>query len=116
MARVRGDLEAFAAEVFDGFFRADQRRWGQAYARARLVWKDGDASARVSRQYTGTVGKVTDYQVRVSLHLARDHVSAAVNRWPFPPSWDPASLDADWDKVARHTRCSIPDRVGHMEK
>ncbi|MET7655039.1 IS701 family transposase, partial [Streptomyces sp. NPDC005486] len=29
MASVREGLEAFAAELFDGFFRADQRRWGQ---------------------------------------------------------------------------------------
>ncbi|MDQ0605320.1 SRSO17 transposase [Streptomyces canus] len=131
MASVREDLEAFAAELFDGFFRADQRRWGQAYVRgllldgqrksvepmaarlgedgnrqalahfitsspwdpahvrARLAWrmheaigpealivddtgflKDGDASACVSRQYTGTAGKVTNCQVGVSLHLA----------------------------------------------
>lgn len=30
LAGVREDLVAFAAELFDGFFRADQRRWGQA--------------------------------------------------------------------------------------
>lgn len=136
MAGVREDLEAFAAELFDGFFRADQRRWGQAYVRgllldgrrksvepmaarlgedgnrqalahfvttspwnpehvrARTAWrmqeaigpealivddtgflKDGDASACVSRQYTGTAGK-----------------------------------------VARRSRCGIPAGVGHVEK
>ncbi|MFD3849106.1 transposase, partial [Streptomyces microflavus] len=37
MAGVREDLEAFAAELFDGFFRADQRRWGQAYVRGLLL-------------------------------------------------------------------------------
>ncbi|WP_417824619.1 IS701 family transposase [Streptomyces desertarenae] len=36
-AGVREDLEAFAAELFDGFFRADQRRWGQAYVRGLLL-------------------------------------------------------------------------------
>jgi SRSO17 transposase len=178
MAGVREDLEAFAAELFDGFFRADQRRWGQAYVRgllldgrrksvepmaarlgedgnrqalahfitsspwdpahvrARLAWrmqdaigaealivddtgflKDGDASACVSRQYTGTAGKVTKCQVGVSLHLARDHASAAVNwRLFLPASWDPASAEADADKVARRSRCGIPDQVGHVEK
>ncbi|MGC0343811.1 SRSO17 transposase [Streptomyces sp. SLBN-8D4] len=178
MAGVREDLEAFAAELFDGFFRADQRRWGQAYVRgllldgrrksvepmaarlgedgnrqalahfitsspwdpahvrARLAWrmqdaigaealivddtgflKDGDASACVSRQYTGTAGKVTKCQVGVSLHLARDHASAAVNwRLFLPASWDPASAESDADKVARRGRCGIPDRVGHVEK
>ncbi|OOV24706.1 DDE transposase [Streptomyces avermitilis] len=178
MASVREDLEAFAAELFDGFFRADQRRWGQAYVRglllegrrksvepmaarlgedgnrqalahfitsspwdpahvrARLAWrmqdaigaealivddtgfvKDGDASACVSRQYTGTAGNVTKCQVGVSLHLARDHASAAVNwRLFLPASWDPMSSEADPDKVACRTRCGVPDRVGHVEK
>lgn len=30
-------MEAFAAGLFDGFFRADQRRWGQAYVRGLLL-------------------------------------------------------------------------------
>jgi hypothetical protein len=124
MASVWEDLEAFAAELFDGFFRAGQRQWGQAYVRGlllegrrksvepmaarfgedgnrqalahfitsspwnaahvrvRLAWrmhevigpealivddtgflKDGDASACVARQCTGTAGKVTKCQV-----------------------------------------------------
>ena len=178
MASVREDLEAFAAELFDGFFRADQRRWGQAYVRglllegrrksvepmaarlgedgnrqalahfitsspwdpahvrARLAWrmqdaidaealivddtgflKDGDASACVSRQYTGTAGKVTKCQVGVSLHLANDRASTAVNwRLFLPASWDPTSPEADADKVARRGRCQIPAHVGHVEK
>ncbi len=37
--------------------------------------KDGDASACVSRQYTGTAGKVTSCQAGVSLHLASDTAS-----------------------------------------
>jgi SRSO17 transposase len=178
MASVREDLEAFAAELFDGFFRADQRRWGQAYVRgllldgrrksvelmaarlgedgnrqalahfitsspwdpahvrARLAWrmqdaigvealivddtgflKDGNASACVSRQYTGTAGKVTKCQVGVSLHLANDRASAAVNwRLFLPASWDPASPEADADKIARRGRCGIPAQAGHVEK
>ncbi|MFE5190571.1 transposase, partial [Streptomyces sp. NPDC056628] len=48
--------------------------------------KDGDASACVSRQYTGTAGKVTNCQVGVSLHLATDHASAAVNWRLFLPA------------------------------
>ena len=130
IAVVRGELEAFAAEMFEPFARKDQRRWGQVYLRglltdgqrksvepmaarlgedgnrqalanfittspwdpahirAQLAWrmeeaigpdalvfddtgflKDGTASACVSRQYTGTAGKVTNCQVGVSLHL-----------------------------------------------
>lgn len=41
--------------------------------------KDGTASACVPRQYTGTAGKVTNCQVGISLHLASDHASAAVD-------------------------------------
>lgn len=110
--------------------------WDPAHIRARLAWKmesvirptvlvfddtgflkDGNASACVSRQYTGTAGKVTNCQVGVSLHLARDHASAAVNwRLFLPPSWDPSSPKADPDKVARRTACGIPEDVGHVEK
>jgi SRSO17 transposase len=178
IAVVRGELEAFAAEVFEPFARKDQRRWGQVYLRglltdgqrksvepmaarlgedgnrqvlanfittspwdpahirAQLAWrmeeaigpdtlvfddtgflKDGSASACVSRQYTGTAGKVTNCQVGVSLHLASDHASAAVDwRLFVPQSWNPASPKADADKIARRTACGIPDDVGHVEK
>lgn len=178
IALVRGELEAFAAEVFEPFARKDQRRWGQVYlrglltdgrrksiepmaarlgtdgnrqalanfittspwdpahVRAQLAWrmeaairpkalvfddtgflKDGTASACVSRQYTGTAGKVTNCQVGVSLHLASDHASAAVDwRLFLPETWDPASPKADPGKVARRTACGIPPDVGHVEK
>lgn len=178
IAAARGELEAFAAEVFEPFARNDQRRWGQVYLRglltdgkrksvepmaarlgedgnrqalahfittspwdpahirARLAWrmeteirptalvfddtgflKDGSASACVSRQYTGTAGKVTNCQVGVSLHLASDHASAAVNwRLFLPQAWDPASPKADPAKVARRRSCGIPEDVGHVEK
>jgi SRSO17 transposase len=178
IAVVRGELEMFAAEVFEPFARKDQRRWGQVYLRglltdgqrksvepmaarlgedgnrqalanfittspwdpahirAQLAWrmeeaigpqalifddtgflKDGSASACVSRQYTGTAGKVTNCQVGVSLHLASETASAAVNwRLFLPQSWDPASPKADADKIARRAACGIPDDVGHVEK
>lgn len=178
IAAVRGELEDFAAEVFEPFARNDQRRWGQVYLRglltdgqrksvepmaarlgedgnrqalahfvttspwdpshirARLAWKmekairptvlifddtgflkDGNASACVSRQYTGTAGKVTNCQVGVSLHLASDHASAAVDwRLFLPETWAPGSVKADPGKVARRTACGIPDDIGHVEK
>ncbi|WUO26231.1 transposase [Streptomyces sp. NBC_00287] len=110
--------------------------WDPAHVRARLAWrmheaigpealivdntgflKDGDASACVSRQYTGTAGKVTNCQVGVSLHLAHERASTAVNwRLFLPASWDPASAEADAVKVAQCGRCGIPDQVGHVEK
>ncbi|MFF0630853.1 IS701 family transposase [Streptomyces sp. NPDC004296] len=178
IAAVRGELEEFAAEVFEPFARKDQRRWGQVYlrglltdgqrksvepmamrlgedgnrqalahfittspwdpahVRARLAWKmeaairptalifddtgflkDGDASACVSRQYTGTAGKVTNCQVGVSMHLASAHASSAVDwRLFLPETWAPGAAKADPDKVARRAACQIPDGVGHVEK
>ncbi|WKV71006.1 IS701 family transposase [Streptomyces sp. PCS3-D2] len=110
--------------------------WDPAHVRARLAWrmerairptvlvfddtgflKDGNASACVSRQYTGTAGKVTNCQVGVSLHMASDHASAAVDwRLFLPETWAPGSVKADPDKVARRTACGIPDDIGHVEK
>ena len=37
IAVVRGELEAFAAEVFEPFARKDQHRWGQVYLRGLLT-------------------------------------------------------------------------------
>jgi SRSO17 transposase len=79
--------------------------------------KDGEASACVARQYTGTAGKVTNCQAGVSLHLACDSVSAALDwRLFLPESWDPASPKADPAKTARRVTCGIPAEVGHVEK
>ncbi|RPK54259.1 hypothetical protein EES42_43170 [Streptomyces sp. ADI95-17] len=110
--------------------------WDAAHVRARLAWrmqpvikptaliiddtgflKDGDASACVTRQYTGTAGKVTNCQAGVSLHLASNGASVAVNwRLFLPGCWDPASPKADRAKVARRDKCAIPVQVGHVEK
>lgn len=110
--------------------------WDAAHVRARLAWrmqqvikptaliiddtgflKDGDASACVTRQYTGTAGKVTNCQAGVSLHLAADGASAAVDwRLFLPESWDPASPKADPAKAGRRGPCGIPAEVGHVEK
>ncbi|MFF8785021.1 transposase [Streptomyces sp. NPDC015125] len=37
VAAVRGELEAFAGEVFESFARNDQPRWGQVYVRRLLT-------------------------------------------------------------------------------
>ncbi|MGW6413430.1 IS701 family transposase [Streptomyces vinaceus] len=110
--------------------------WDPSHIRARLAWrmekairptvlvfgdtgflKDGNASVCVSRQYTGTAGKITNCQVGVSLHLASGHASAAVDwRLFLPETWAPGSVKAAPDKVARRTACGIPDDIGHVEK
>ncbi|WP_369386427.1 transposase [Streptomyces sp. CG1] len=71
----------------------------------------------MSRQYTGTTGKVTHCQAGVSLHLASDGASVAVDwRLLLPESWDPASPKADPIKTARRVQCGIRAEVGHAEK
>jgi SRSO17 transposase len=53
----------------------------------------------------------------VSLHLASDRASAAVDwRLFLPGSWDPASPKTDAAKAARRTQCGIPAEAGHVEK
>src|SRR5690606_15735528 len=74
--------------------------------------KDGSRSPCVARQYTGTAGKVTNCQVGVSVHMATDTASAAVNwRLFVPESWDDAAVDdASAAEVSQQrARCGIPD-------
>ncbi len=82
--------------------------------------KDGTSSPCVARQYSGTLGKVANCQVGVSVHLAGEHASCAADWRLFcPESWDDAALD---DPVAaararrRREQARIPDQVRHTEK
>jgi SRSO17 transposase len=82
--------------------------------------KDGSSSPCVARQYSGTLGKIGNCQVAVSVHLASEHASCAADWRLFcPQSWDDAALD---DPVAaaaarrRRERAGIPDGVRHTEK
>src|SRR5712671_3739554 len=82
--------------------------------------KDGDASPCVARQYSGTLGKVANCQVGVSVHLVNEHASCAADWRLFcPASWDDAAL-ADPVAAARARRrreqARIPDDVRHTEK
>ncbi len=82
--------------------------------------KDGSASPCVARQYSGTLGKVGNCQVGVSVHLVNEHASCAADWRLFcPESWDDTTLD---DPVAaaraarRRERAGIPGAVRHAEK
>ena len=82
--------------------------------------KDGTASPCVARQYSGTLGKVGNCQVAVSVHLVNERASCAADWRLFcPESWDDAALA---DPVAaaaaarRRARAGIPDAVRHTEK
>jgi SRSO17 transposase len=165
LARVRQQLQEFAAGVFAGLPRVDQRETGVRYLRglmldgrrksmqpmaARLgvdhqqlqqfltsstwdvvgvrrrlavsavemvaptVWvvddtgfaKDGPASACVARQYSGTLGKVGNCQIAVSVHAACDAASAVLDwRLFVPESWDETCVPDEAGKVANgHAR------------
>lgn len=185
LAEVRVALEDFAAAVFAGFARSDQRATGARYLRGlmldgqrksmqpmagrlgvdhqqlqqfltsstwdhvavrrqladravRLVeptaWviddtgfaKDGTASPGVARQYSGTLGKVGNCQVAVSVHAATDAASGVLDwRLFLPESWDAACVPADDGGPdgptgqairVRRDRSRIPVDVRHQPK
>jgi len=82
--------------------------------------KDGPASPCVARQYSGTLGKIGNCQIGVSVHLVNERAPCAADWRLFcPESWDDQALD---DPVAaagaarRRQRAGIPDEVRHAEK
>jgi SRSO17 transposase len=82
--------------------------------------KDGSDSPGVARMYSGTLGKVGNCQIGVSVHAVTDTASAAINWALFlPKSWDDTTA-TDADVVTqiqrRRARCKIPDEVRHREK
>jgi len=107
--------------------RANVARWGveainpQAYVIDDTGFaKDGTASPLVARQYSGTLGKVANCQVAVSVQMVTDTASLAANwRLYCHASWDD-TLAADEDHAEairrRRTRAGIPDEVHHREK
>ncbi len=57
--------------------------------------KDGRASPGVARQYSGTLGKVGNCQIGVSLHAASDTASCPLSRRLFlPAAWDGPDAEA----------------------
>ncbi len=82
--------------------------------------KDGDSSPCVARQYSGTLGKVGNCQVAVSVHAASDDASCPLNwRLFVPQSWDETCADdPDAARVvaARRKKSAIPDEERHRPK
>lgn len=170
LGRVRGRLEAFAGEMFEGAMgRSEQRRWGGVYLRGlmldgrrksiepmadrledgdeqclqqfvnqspweeRLVranlarrmtseiapeaWivddtgfpKKGRFSVGVARQYSGTLGRVDNCQIGVSISAATDQASCPVN-WRI---FIPAEWDTDTD---RRAKAHVPEEIHHEPK
>jgi len=82
--------------------------------------KDGAASPCVARQYSGTLGKVGNCQIGVSVQMVTDTASLAANWRLFcPASWDEATV-TDAAKAAavraRRTDAGVPEQVRHREK
>jgi SRSO17 transposase len=81
--------------------------------------KDGKGSPGVARQYSGTLGKVANCQIGVSVHAVTDTASCPLDwRLFLPTSWDDQAVDeADRpDTVARRARCGIPAEARHRPK
>ena len=81
--------------------------------------KDGKGSPGVARQYSGTLGKVANCQIGVSVHAVTDVASCPLDwRLFLPTSWDDQAVDeADRPEVlARRARCAIPTDEHHRPK
>lgn len=71
--------------------------------------KKGPWSPGVQRQYSGTLGRVDNCQVAVSLHLATDTLGACIGMRLFlPESWN--------TDEPRRKKAQIPQEVHHRQK
>src|SRR3712207_3484556 len=82
--------------------------------------KDGTASPGVARQYSGTLGKVANCQIGVSILAVTDAASCPLNwRLFVPERWDDALAAAPEAAAAirdRRTRAGMPDSGRPREK
>jgi SRSO17 transposase len=82
--------------------------------------KDGAASPGVARQYSGTLGKVGNCQIGVSVSAVTDAASCPLSwRLFVPERWDDARAatpEAAAVIQSRRVRAGIPDSVRHREK
>src|SRR3954470_11452659 len=82
--------------------------------------KDGTASPGVARQYSGTLGKVANCLIGVSVHAVTDTASCPLSwRLFVPGSWDDAAAatrEAAAAIAARRARAGLPDSARHLSK
>ena len=82
--------------------------------------KDGAASPGVARQYSGTLGKVGNCQIGVSVCAVTDAASCPLSwRLFLPAGWDDAGAatpEAAAVIAARRARAGIPDSTRHHPK
>jgi SRSO17 transposase len=71
--------------------------------------KDGTCSVGVQRQYSGTLGKVANCQLGVSVNAVTEHASCPLSwRLFLPERWD--------DDAERRAACHLPGSVRHRPK
>jgi SRSO17 transposase len=129
----RKSIEPMAARLADGDEQClqqfvNQSPWDERVVRANLarrmcdeiepeMWviddtgfvKKGRFSVGVGRQYSGTLGRVDNCQVGVSINAATDQASCPLNwRIFLPEGWD--------DDHERRAKAHVPDDVVHREK
>lgn len=82
--------------------------------------KDGPASPGVARQYSGSLGKIGNMQIGVSVHAVTDVASCSLEwRLFLPEKWDDAcaeSRDTAEEIHARRQKAKIPDTARHQTK
>lgn len=82
--------------------------------------KDGPASPGVARQYSGSLGKIGNVQIGVSVHAVTDAASCPLDwRLFLPEKWDDVCADQNEDAKlidARRRKAKIPDTVRHQAK
>ena len=82
--------------------------------------KDGPASPGVARQYSGSLGKVGNVQIGVSVHAVTDHASCPLDwRLFLPEKWDDtwAQTNEEATVVDRKRQVAqIPETVRHRPK
>lgn len=82
--------------------------------------KEGTDSPGLARQYSGTLGKIGNFQIAVSLHAATDDASCPPNlRLYLPEALDDTCAGNNEDAAettARRARAEIPETVRHRAK
>ncbi|WP_426986086.1 IS701 family transposase [Pseudarthrobacter sp. Y6] len=82
--------------------------------------KDGSSSPCVARQYSGTLGKIGNCQIAVSIHAAIDQASCPLDwRLYVPEAWDDTSADTNAHAemiAARRAKAQIPEGQRHRTK
>ena len=78
--------------------------------------KDGPASPGVARQYSGTLGKIGNVQIGVSIHAVTDQASCPLDwRLFLPEAWDDTCSDsnehADLVTAREHSEAAAPQRA-----